>query len=1057
VQGPRHLPGAGMIRRSTKLLFEILAALLGGLAVLAGLLAWRLSTGPIQLNTLKPYLEQALAGVAPDAQISIGDASLAWRGFDRALLLEASRVTLTRPDGRSIATLPEVDLNLSLRGLVRGRLRPVRLVLVAPRLVVIRDASGAVRLTVGSDTTPPVAGETPAPETAETPSNVDLLRGLTGPPDDRTPLGDLRRLQIVDGALLIEDQKLGGAWRAPRVALDLRRTSQGLDGSGQLEVELGSRVARFDAQVKQVRAEGRLTASLRVERFEPAGLAPLRPDLPFGAFKLPLAGTASVELDDALQLVASHVALTGGDGLVDLPDAYPQGLAVKRFEFAAAYSRARDRVDLEQLALDLDGPTVHLAGSAIGEGDHWRVALNAQAAGLPLAQFARLWPVNVNADGRRWVTSNITAGQVKTATATVAARAPRGQIGALNVESVKGGFDYTGLNTHYFRDLPPVTDINGKASFDLDGLDLSIDSGRLVDMAVSDGEIAIRGFRAADQTLNLKLALAGPVRTALTVLDYDPLHYARAIGADPKQVRGTANVRLEFAFPLIDALKFKDVTLGARGTVSGLGVADAVAGRTLSDADLKLNLTKKGMVLDGTGKLENVPLQMKWQESFDDAERVRSRVEVRGDVDAAGRTALRLDPGRRVEGPLGISGLYQLLRNKRGTFDVTFDAQRARVYVPEIGVDKPAGTAATGVATLQLNDGVLDRIDGVKFTSTGIGVEGGIFFGPQTTVQKVELTRVVQGYSDFRAVVTRAGDGWAIDAAGRSYDARPFITDLFAPSSPGTAPSPPSRTPYALTIALDKVIAAKSGDALTMVRGHANLSGGRLEQASIDAHAGTGAVRLRHLQRRPGEYGLEVHAQDAGALLAAVGVTRSVTGGVLTVEGASETIGALRRTHGKFDVDKFRVVQAPVLARLLNAVSPSGFLDLMQGNGIAFDHLDAELAWSDGVLTLRQGRAAGSAVGMTFAGPIDLSRDHMDITGTLVPVYTLNRIVGAIPLVGDLLTGGEGQGLFAATYAMRGSLDNPQTSVNPLSVLAPGFLRNLFFLRDIPEKPPEQR
>jgi hypothetical protein len=78
----------------------------------------------------------------------------------------------------------------------------------------------------------------------------------------------------------------------------------------------------------------------------------------------------------------------------------------------------------------------------------------------------------------------------------------------------------------------------------------------------------------------------------------------------------------------------------------------------------------------------------------------------------------------------------------------------------------------------------------------------------------------------------------------------------------------------------------------------------------------------------------------------------------------------------------------------------------------------------------------------------------MDISGTLVPVYTLNRIVGAIPLVGDLLTGGEGQGLFAATYAMRGALGEPQTSVNPLSVLAPGFIRNLFFLRDQPDAKP---
>jgi hypothetical protein len=43
-----------------------------------------------------------------------------------------------------------------------------------------------------------------------------------------------------------------------------------------------------------------------------------------------------------------------------------------------------------------------------------------------------------------------------------------------------------------------------------------------------------------------------------------------------------------------------------------------------------------------------------------------------------------------------------------------------------------------------------------------------------------------------------------------------------------------------------------------------------------------------------------------------------------------------------------------------------------------------------------------------------------------------------------LLLGGEGQGLFAANYQVTGSAADPQVSVNPLSALAPGFLRRLF-------------
>ena len=40
--------------------------------------------------------------------------------------------------------------------------------------------------------------------------------------------------------------------------------------------------------------------------------------------------------------------------------------------------------------------------------------------------------------------------------------------------------------------------------------------------------------------------------------------------------------------------------------------------------------------------------------------------------------------------------------------------------------------------------------------------------------------------------------------------------------------------------------------------------------------------------------------------------------------------------------------------------------------------------------------------------------------------------------------GGEGEGLIAFNYAVKGSYDDPKVSVNPLSALTPGFLRGIF-------------
>lgn len=66
----------------------------------------------------------------------------------------------------------------------------------------------------------------------------------------------------------------------------------------------------------------------------------------------------------------------------------------------------------------------------------------------------------------------------------------------------------------------------------------------------------------------------------------------------------------------------------------------------------------------------------------------------------------------------------------------------------------------------------------------------------------------------------------------------------------------------------------------------------------------------------------------------------------------------------------------------------------------------------------------------------------MRFNGTLIPLRGVNTILGGIPIIGDIL-GGE-NGIFAITFEAQGPLDNPSISVNPLSVLAPGFLREIF-------------
>ena len=132
--------------------------------------------------------------------------------------------------------------------------------------------------------------------------------------------------------------------------------------------------------------------------------------------------------------------------------------------------------------------------------------------------------------------------------------------------------------------------------------------------------------------------------------------------------------------------------------------------------------------------------------------------------------------------------------------------------------------------------------------------------------------------------------------------------------------------------------------------------------------------------------------------------------------------------------------------RLLAAASLTGLLKTLRSDGLAFTQLMSDFTLADHVVTLRQLRAHGGALGLTAKGSIDISASKVDVQGTIIPLYGVNTALGKIPLVGNLLLGGKGEGLVAIAARVTGNLSDPQVSVNPASAVTPGFLRGFFDL-----------
>jgi hypothetical protein len=335
-------------------------------------------------------------------------------------------------------------------------------------------------------------------------------------------------------------------------------------------------------------------------------------------------------------------------------------------------------------------------------------------------------------------------------------------------------------------------------------------------------------------------------------------------------------------------------------------------------------------------------------------------------------------------------------------------------------------------------------------TSGDLALEGSVALDQKGALQAIMITKAQVGLSSFQGTMTRVGEGYVVDTKGGAFDAVPFIGQSETSPPPAgitVSDGPEDLPPITLRGQFDKVWVSKTG-ALDHVQGSARRVNGRWVWANIAGDLGDkGQLRYRlgdagQGDQTPEQRTFSLTADDTGALMKILDASGALEGGRLRSEGTVDRQGTAR---GVISIGSYRLVEAPLLARVLSVAALTGILDSLSGEGIGFDGLYAPFVLTDHAVTIKDFRTSGSALGLTAEGWIDLDSRSVDLAGTIVPAYAVNGLLGRIPLVGGLFSGfTEGGGLIAVTYSIKGPVDDPQISVNPLSALAPGFLKTLF-------------
>jgi hypothetical protein len=215
-----------LIRRSAKVALQVVAAGLAGLIVLAGVIAWQVSHGPVSLSLLTPRLEAMINSGLKDFQLRFSDSVLDWREGNDVAHLQFIDVEAVDRSGNVIARVPRVAIGLSGAALLRGETAPMSVEMIGPSAILVHRADRSFQL--GFQTNRAKAA-TPSADDAGSPGVIEsVLQAMLSPKPNDTLSRYLTHFGVRDAKLTVFDEATRSYWTANGAAFSFDRAAGGI-------------------------------------------------------------------------------------------------------------------------------------------------------------------------------------------------------------------------------------------------------------------------------------------------------------------------------------------------------------------------------------------------------------------------------------------------------------------------------------------------------------------------------------------------------------------------------------------------------------------------------------------------------------------------------------------------------------------------------------------------------------------------------------------------------------------------------------------------------------
>jgi len=734
-------------------------------------------------------------------------------------------------------------------------------------------------------------------------------------------------------------------------------------------------------------------------------------------------------------------------------------IGIGAFQASGRIIPSEGMVQLAGLSLKLGDGEVTANGEVISGGGSPSTRIEASLSSMPLATLKALWPRAAAAAARAWVGTQVDAAHIQAASFKllsgrfVETDDPAGTVdpaAASGRQRLSAMMEVTGLRMQPLPKSLPIEASQAILRLENSTLEVTVPQAEII---VSEtGRLPLSGgrFTVVDVTHDVPVAeLALKSETSLATL-IDTLNHSQLnlAGQGPLPIEGVdgrVEGEIAISMPLVSGASV--VKIEGKARIRDIKGKSKLAGLDLQGGTIDIEASDAGVVAKGDLMLNGVLAKLQMQRILDAPPEMQPPIRISATLDNTDRTQLGLDVNHLVQGNVPVEITIAPKTDAPSDVHVRADLTGAELLFTTVAWRKAPGHTASLECDVDTSDPARTQLKNFRVVGDTIALDGWVAMNEKRELSEFSFPNFSLNVVSRLQVSGKINPQriWKMTVKGSTFDARDLFRSLLALGKPADAPvrqlHPAAGVDVSATI--DTVL----GHSGISLRGYTAKISERGDQlVEVDAQGAFDGGKTLTVRLKPnGPRMLTAESDDAGQAFKLVGFYPNVQGGRLRLEIDLEGRGEAEKS-GVLWVDNFRVLGDPIVSEVYSSAGnappdTTSRKRKVEREVFEFQRLKAPFSIGHGQFVLDDSYVRGPLLGASIRGKVDYNSRSINLGGTYVPLQGINSAFCEIPLVGPIVSGFDCQGVFGITYAIQGSMSQPQVLVNPLSMFTPGILR----------------